>query len=320
MFEVCFLLVYLVTLSTACQNFTFEYSVFIDGNPRQVTTAKNATLVTASEMETKSRIIIKNQYITKLCNSMFNLSQKIDKISINDCEVAAIEKDFLRDEELDEIEIVHNKMLVIGKHTFRHVNVINITLSENGIKTLEDEAFFDLANLCGIDLSSNFLAFLNPNAFALLPKIRYLGLRDNGIKKLYAQNFRFFSEEEANIWLSFNEITDIDKVVFDGLLSRNISLDLRNNKLNTLPAGVFDNHNFSDINLWGNEITDISADFCGQNCNIGALYLNVKSLTRKSLMNFKKWANNSTKSYILSASSRFFVYFVALIKVIVVFL
>jgi Leucine-rich repeat (LRR) protein len=318
MFEVCFLLVYLVTLSTACQNFTFEYSVFIDGNPRQVATAKNATLVTASE--TKSRIIIKNQYITKLCNSMFNLSQKIDKISINNCEVAAIEKDFLRDEELNEIEIVYNKMLVIGKHTFRHVNVINITLSENGIKTLEDEAFFDLANLCGIDLSSNFLAFLNPNAFALLPKIRYLGLRDNGIKILYAQNFRFFSEEEANIWLSFNEITDIDKVVFDGLLSRNISLDLRNNKLNALPAGVFDNHNFSDINLWGNEITDISADFCGQNCNIGALYLNVKSLTRKSLMNLKKWANNSTKSYILSASSRFFVYFVALIKVIVVFL
>jgi hypothetical protein len=159
MFEVCFLLVYLVTLSTACQNFTFEYSVFIDGNPPQVTTAKNATLVTASEI--KCRIIIKNQYITKLCNSMFNLSQKIDKISINNCEVAAIEKDFLRDEELDEIEIVHNKMLVIGKHTFRHVNVINITLSENGIKTLEDEAFFDLANLCSIDLSSNFLAFLN---------------------------------------------------------------------------------------------------------------------------------------------------------------
>jgi Leucine-rich repeat (LRR) protein len=126
------------------------------------------------------------------------------------------------------------------------------------IETIDDEAFIELLNLAELHLSDNNMEYFNPKAFVNLPKLGYLDLRNNMIKKLCERSFDFLSNNTAQLHFSNNQIEDISEDVFDGLTPKRMSLHLDNNSLHVLPISIFNGHDFFDVDLTQNKIEEIS--------------------------------------------------------------
>jgi hypothetical protein len=264
------LLFFTVDFSSGCEqngSFAIEYRL-IDKADLEVT--QTAPVITSLD---NTKAIVTNHLILHLCNSLLNITNKIDRIEFVGCNIEDIEENCFRGQKIDKtISIFGNKISMVKRHTFVDLDIEILSLTSNSIEVIEDEAFLNLPNLNQLSLNSNHIGRLNPYSFVQTPKLKYLDLMRNKIKIL-TLCFRFIEEDNADVWLSHNRIDLVEENVFEGVSGTNLTLSLSYNLIETLPDGIFANRSFITIDLTMNPVRDLSKNICTESCKIEYLLL-----------------------------------------------
>ncbi|XP_063915774.1 leucine-rich repeat and immunoglobulin-like domain-containing nogo receptor-interacting protein 2 [Zophobas morio] len=227
----------------------FDYQVTGNTEQRMVTGAE----IIINNSEDKVEVTVSNQYLPQLCCKM------VDSDKLEEClsaSIANVSKSF---------EIVNNRLTSVKKRTFANLKVEQISLNNNLIETLENDAFYNLTNLIVLTMSRNLLEVLNPEAFSLLPNLSGLNLR-------------------------FNRLHTLQTGAFEGISPRTeLTVDLNGNRIRTLPDDVFSNHTFGQLDLGNNPVKKIAASFC-EGCSMEKIYLSCDYLTLEDVEMIRNWA------------------------------
>jgi hypothetical protein len=224
-------------------------------------------VVTTTEEVT--HVIIGNCNLKHLCKNTFNLAKTGSDIAIRECKIEEIEVDILNGlNVLTSFAVNYNPIRNIKRHTFRNHEVEDIDLSFNNITTIESEGFVNLSKLEKISLNQNLIQRLQYEAFSNLPKLIFFLVERNGIKKIGRSCFQFVQKDEAIISLRHNKITELDVAAFENFASKNANIIFKNNYIEILPEGLFDNHVFLTIDLSLNKIHNVPRTVCRNDCQI----------------------------------------------------
>ena len=121
--------------------------------------------------------------------------------------------------------------------TAQLAGVTYLSLSSDGIKSLQPDDFSGLTALGSLDLSNNELSSLPAGVFSDLTAVDELNLSGNELSSLPAGMFSGLTAV-VTLNLSGNELNSLPDNVFSDLTALE-SLDLYDNKLTSLPNGVF---------------------------------------------------------------------------------
>ncbi|KAJ3644806.1 hypothetical protein Zmor_022509 [Zophobas morio] len=231
-------------------------------------------------------VSIENENIPRLCCNIFNLKSDVRYVIFDTCLIQQIEEECFSQkiEHLtNQIAITNNKLTSIKAGTFRNLKLEAINLENNLIEVIEDESFLNLTALTILNLSFNNLHALNSRAFMNLPQFGILTLQSNRIRTLQRNALYFFRKNYSQLDMKCNELTYIDKNALDGLVVENFELNLYENKLVSLPEGIFDQHSFSGIDVGRNPLRNQSKHFCSQNCTVQHFFFNCAGLNMESV-------------------------------------
>jgi hypothetical protein len=206
--------------------------------------------------------------LKKLSKSLFITSASDLSLLVSKCQIEEIEMNFLNGLGISVLLVVQNPLKIIRRHTFVNHGILSIDLSFNNIETIENEAFMNLPNLETILLYNNSLQRFPSEAFSDLPNLENLDLYGNNIKKVDRCSFGFFQRDESKILLGVNQIINVDVGAFENFTSQNASISLRNNLIESLPEGLFDNNMFLCVDLACNKFRTTAEDLCLRNCSI----------------------------------------------------
>ncbi|KAJ3644790.1 hypothetical protein Zmor_022493 [Zophobas morio] len=233
-----------------------------------------------------SSVVIKNEYIPTLHCKIFNMTSDLAFITFDTCMIEHIEEECFSRKMVNvtsKIALINNQITTIKRGTFTNLKVQYIDLKCNRIETIEDGSFVNLTLLKDLDLSFNNLRIFNSDAFVNLENFGTLNLRSNHIKSLQKESLIVFRKEKSRLNIECNELVYLDNDVFGGMTATKLRLDLQNNKLDSLPEGIFDYHSFSVVDISKNPLTNISRQFCSQNCTVETFYFGCKGMDKKSL-------------------------------------
>lgn len=122
----------------------------------------------------------------------------------------------------------------------------SITLSNNGLKRVPDDAFGSRAvsrKIRSINLKENRIREIGQRAFSGLPLLNHLTLDGNNLVRLYDSSFAIdnSTSDIMMIFLRYNRLDEnsFDENTFGGLEKRNLFIYLTGNRLTTLPEAVF---------------------------------------------------------------------------------
>ncbi|OQR79696.1 chaoptin-like [Tropilaelaps mercedesae] len=173
-----------------------------------------------------------------------------------------------------------NHVSQIKKRTFAKFSRLQtLELNNNGIATLERDTF--PPTLVSLHLNGNLLSNIPYDALADLESLQWLYLRDNRIAKLRAspelpfKSLEFLDIGENlirsisgpiaknvkihNLQLDANHLYKVEPHFFDSL--EDVSLNLRDNSISSLPVGVFSNlANLIELNAAHNRLVKLSAE------------------------------------------------------------
>jgi hypothetical protein len=224
-------------------------------------------------------IAVLQQTIPFLSNDLLSITAEVEMVSFVYCQIKEIEKDCFRNQNVvKQIVICMNEISVIRRRTFANLQIESLSLENNLIKVVENEAFFNLTNLRHIFLNTNQISQIDPKCFVQVSQLSTFDVSMNRIKKLQNGFLEFIRTDNILIDLSCNPIRQIDRNAFDGLIAQQVTLNLGKILIKTLPAGVFNNHSFTTINLEETLLKSISGDICTENCVIEELYLDFMTL------------------------------------------
>ncbi|KAJ8971615.1 hypothetical protein NQ317_014736 [Molorchus minor] len=167
------------------------------------------------------------------------------------------------------INLNFNNIKTITDNIFANLTMSRLYLKGNGIKTLEEMAFYNLSNLEILDLSSNHIEELPRDLFYQTKNLKNIDLSYNRLKSLPIDNLKrrikFFEEpftfsnihEESSLDLSNNNLTYIDNYFFKGAncIKR---IFLNNNNLEGISKDSFKEMVCMDtIDLEGNYLKEL---------------------------------------------------------------
>jgi hypothetical protein len=84
----------------------------------------------------------------------------------------------------------------------------------------------------------------------------------------------------------------VDVRAFENFIPTGAYIALRNNSIQILPQGIFDNHTFKDIDLSFNKIHTIPKDLFRNNCTFGILSLHNNFLSQDTSDEISKLVNS----------------------------
>jgi Leucine-rich repeat (LRR) protein len=159
---------------------TIEYTL-LTSNLEQ-----NSYISTAITTENDtSSVFVSYQNLTKLFCKMLNITNEIDSLTIDYCNVVEVETECFH-RQIQKVSTViwfrHNNLKSIKKATFKNLKLEILNLMSNNIEVIEDEAFANLSNLEMINLMKNNLKRFNPNAIFRTPRLTRLDLGENFIE------------------------------------------------------------------------------------------------------------------------------------------
>jgi Leucine-rich repeat (LRR) protein len=114
----------------------------------------------------------------------------------------------------------------------------SLILSENLIKTIEDNAFSDMSLLQTLDLRNNKLTYLSESTFAGLSSLIDIWLDHNLITDLSDGKIFAGSPKLQYLSMDWTPLKSVDNQTFDGL-SNLIELSIDHGELSMLPEGTF---------------------------------------------------------------------------------
>ena len=136
---------------------------------------------------------------------------------------------------------------------FREMSNLKIlNLFGNQIISVNRETFSGTeTNLEYLDLGFNIISEISEVDF---PVLKYLNLERNNLKRIDGA-FRKLSNANVLV-LRQNQLFDLSLESFFGLENL-ISLDLSDNRVTEIPAGVFSNQFLNEINISGNALREL---------------------------------------------------------------
>lgn len=140
---------------------------------------------------------------------------------------------------VEKLDLSENQISYLFPTSFKvHPNLRLINLAGNKFNFFPGELIAGLEFLVDIDLSGNALKTLDEFDFGRLPRLKMLKLNDNDIDLISETAFHN-STQLQTIDLSNNNIEKIGERTFQGL-NRIEKLNLSNNSLSELPDNIFD--------------------------------------------------------------------------------
>lgn len=221
-----------------------------------------------------TEIMIEQASIPILCSALLNISFEIQGIQFFACGIKEIERNCFRSQNISRsIDISANELTVLRRRSFVGLKIESVILKNDLISVIETEAFYNLSNLKEINLSNNLITRLHPDYFVLLPKFHMLDGSFNNIEVLQDGFLEFAQQDNIYVDFTANKITEMEGNALVRFGSANVILLLRNNLIETLPSGVFNNHTFTIIDLELNNLKNLSWQICLYNCTIVNIYL-----------------------------------------------
>ncbi|EFA05285.1 Insulin-like growth factor-binding protein complex acid labile subunit [Tribolium castaneum] len=248
-------------------------------------------------------IVIVDQIIPILCQSLFKIGAKIDLIEILANNIEKIEPNtFFNQNITQHITITGNRIPVIERHTFANLEIMSFNLNSNEIQVIEVEAFANLPKLDTIYLNQNKLQCFNPHSYYQVPELKFLEVTENKIKKLERKSLSFVEQDDFYIFLQNNQIGELDHDSFADFKRNALHLVLNCNFLESLPDGIFNGHTFEQIDLAHNPLKKISGSICDETCSIKFFYLSNDSF-KICDRQFLQWAESRNISLALPTFS-----------------
>lgn len=165
---------------------------------------------------------------------------------------------FMQFENLKSFSLPGNVELLSANDLAAAKNLEALTLS-NSIKVIEKRTFSSATKLIKIDLSTNKIGRIAPNAFDGLVSLKTLHLDRNRLSHIDRTMFASI-ESLSTLTLSFNKIERIDAAALN--LPNLIEIDLSHNKLRTLSDTTFDQSpKLQKIQLKSNKLQTIGRTF-----------------------------------------------------------
>ncbi len=196
--------------------------------------------------------------IATIENGAFDGLDKLDVLDLRDCDLEAVPPAIGSLRSLASLDLGLNGIEHLPQSAFAGLLELRyLNLSDNRLATLDEGVFSDQRKLLRLfldrnritditketmrgpeslelHLSNNPLGNLRPDAFAAIPKIWVLNLAATQLRRIPSQAV---TNVVARLDLSDNRIDDLSRTTFPGW---NLSeLNLANNALTALPAGVF---------------------------------------------------------------------------------
>jgi hypothetical protein len=125
---------------------------------------QNSYISTAITTENDtSSVFVSYQNLTKLFCKMLNITNEIDSLTIDYCNVVEVETEYFH-RQIQKVSTViwfrHNNLKSIKKATFKNLNLSNlemINLMKNNLKRFNPNAIFRTPRLTRLDLGENFI-------------------------------------------------------------------------------------------------------------------------------------------------------------------
>ena len=222
-------------------------------------------------------IHLNNNKLNYLERDLFNSASNLNLIDLSQNRLAHIPKDTFRTlTELFMLRLDGNRISNLDMLVGALQKLTNLKLNDNHILVLPFDVFDSLGLLRSFDLSDNHISVLPEGVFDSLHCLNHLKLGGNYISVLPIRPFEYSLSRFTLLVLdmSDNQISVLPAGVFDPLVML-VSLDLSSNYISVLPTGVFDlvgrssnsRHNLRTLRLHTN--------------NISTLHVNVFKLLKK---------------------------------------
>ncbi|KAL1491727.1 hypothetical protein ABEB36_012282 [Hypothenemus hampei] len=155
--------------------------------------------------------------------------------------------------------ISNNKLTRIEKDTFNGLHVLSLSLDNNKISWIHNDALRNCTSLQDLHLNGNKL-HQAPEVIKTVPSLKTLDLGENHINALSNDTFGEM-KQLYGLRLTENNIGNLTKGIFDKITTLKI-LNLSRNKIQKVAPGTFDNNlNLQAIRLDGNYLSDIEGLF-----------------------------------------------------------
>lgn len=155
--------------------------------------------------------------------------------------------------QLETVILNGNKISDISVLSKSHEKLYTVNLSDNMISDISSLA--DSVNLFGLYIDNNRLT--NLDALSSCTALDRLSASNNQISDISG----IADHPMLIVQLANNNITSIDGITFDITESFGLKFDISNNQITELTLKIkgSGNHNFNEIRLYGNDISDFSA-------------------------------------------------------------
>lgn len=170
------------------------------------------------------------------------------------------------------MNLSHNKIDDLPRHTFVNLSLNRLCLSHNKLHAIPFQVFAPVANLHFLDLSHNTIVTILDHFFKFNKYIEILLLNDNKIAKLTSNALADLVElRELN--LSNNSLSSVSKGLFDSL-NKLEYLNLANNPILNMASGTFRGlQSLIKLNLSGNKLKHLTYGIFHFSQNVRSLIL-----------------------------------------------
>lgn len=174
----------------------------------------------------------------------FNIP-KLKKLNASFNEISLIGDMFNNMEDVNEIDLSHNRISSIFEESFEITNNIKIlNFSHNSIVSLEVSSFENLGKLLIIDLSDNLLETFDMYLFIRNVRLQEIHLENNRIKTLlFSNNFMPIYDTLTFFSAAGNQIDNFNEIVIQCLGTKLQVLDLSGNSLGNINSTMFEGLN-----------------------------------------------------------------------------
>ncbi|XP_033095682.1 leucine-rich repeat-containing protein 15-like [Anneissia japonica] len=279
---------YIQSIDDAFEELTTLIRLTLDGNSIRV--VKNTTFKDTMQL---SFITMKNCSIEEIQPNTFTMLSGLSYLNIGDNNLVTIEEDMISLNGSSPCEILLNVLALteIATGSFRNLGYSSsVYLQYNSIATIPPRVFQSRV-LKNLDLSSNNLTHIHPEAFAELGSVAYVSLGNNRLTEIplavYSlktewflilslnyidlssqQNSSILAHSPKRLILSKNSIRFISKNYFCGLKTLQ-ELFIYLNEISYIEDGSFSGTSLQTIYIYGNKLTKITSEMF--NVQIGSL-------------------------------------------------
>ena len=167
------------------------------------------------------------------------------------------------------LDLSHNRLTSLDAELFEHLpNLEMLILDHNMLETFSGIGAAD--NLKHLSLANNKLSIVEDNAFFRLGSLEHLDLHGNELKELTHSSLAQQLPHLQVLLLSHNHLTSIPSPLSSELKT----LDLGQNRIETIPEGIFDElSSLYALRLAGNDIAKLSNNTFGNVSSLQVLNL-----------------------------------------------